>query len=175
MKNILGWKIVGTFPDIKKSVIIFAPHTSYYDALYGKLYMMITGVSYKFLSKKEFFRFPLKYLFQWFGSIPVEKNREYIVQITERFNSSDELHICLSPEGQFAKTTRWKKGFFYMAQSAGVPIIVGSLDYRRKEIGVKGVIDKVDDFQEVILEINALYRGVTAKYPDDFALDNRFS
>ena len=33
----LGWEITGKFPDIKKSIIIFAPHTAHIDALYGKL------------------------------------------------------------------------------------------------------------------------------------------
>ena len=50
--NVFGWKIIGDFPDFKKSILIFAPHTSYYDGLFGKLYMMSLGVHYKFLSKK---------------------------------------------------------------------------------------------------------------------------
>ena len=60
LTKILGWKIKGEFPDINKSIVIFAPHTSYYDCLYGKLYLMTTGVEYKFLSKKKFFKFPYK-------------------------------------------------------------------------------------------------------------------
>jgi hypothetical protein len=27
--NVFGWKIIGDFPDFKKSILIFAPHTSY--------------------------------------------------------------------------------------------------------------------------------------------------
>jgi hypothetical protein len=37
LSDVLGWKIKGEFPDVKKSIIVFAPHTSYHDALYGKL------------------------------------------------------------------------------------------------------------------------------------------
>jgi len=55
LTNILGWKIKGEFPVLKKSVVIFAPHTSYWDGFYGKLYLMQLGINYKFLSKKEFF------------------------------------------------------------------------------------------------------------------------
>ncbi len=33
-------------------------------------------INYKFLSKKEFFKFPMKYFFKAFGSIPVYKNKE---------------------------------------------------------------------------------------------------
>jgi len=37
LTGVLGWKIKGEFPDIKKSVIIFAPHTSYWDGLWKAL------------------------------------------------------------------------------------------------------------------------------------------
>ena len=74
--NLLGWKIKDKFPDIKKSIVIFAPHTSYWDGLYGKLFIMQFDINYKFLSKKEFFKFPMKYFFKAFGSIPVYKNKE---------------------------------------------------------------------------------------------------
>ena len=52
LTNVLGWEIKDKFPDIKKSVIIFAPHTSYFDGLYGKLYLMHSGINYKFLSNQ---------------------------------------------------------------------------------------------------------------------------
>jgi len=55
--NLLGWKIKGEFPNINKSIIIFAPHTSYRDGLYGKLYLMQSGINYKFLIKKDFSNF----------------------------------------------------------------------------------------------------------------------
>ena len=51
---VLGWKIKGEFPDVRKSIIIFAPHTSYYDALFGKLYLNELGIKHLFLSKKSF-------------------------------------------------------------------------------------------------------------------------
>jgi len=109
--NLLGWRIVGDFPVLKKSVVIFAPHTSYWDGLYGKLYLMQSDVNYKFLSKKEFFKFPLKYFFRIYGSIPVNNTKEYIDYVAELLNRSEELCIVLSPEGQLAKTARWKKGY----------------------------------------------------------------
>ncbi len=174
LTNVLGWKIVGELPDVKKSVIIFAPHTSYWDGFYGKLFMMTTNIRYKFLSKKEFFKFPLKYFFKAFGSIPVEKNKEYINQIAELFRTSNELHIVISPEGQIPKTERWKKGFFYMAKQANVPIIVGYIDYKKKEMGVKGIITEPNDLEKTMVEIGNMYKDVNAKYPEFFAIDKRY-
>ncbi len=173
--NILGWKIMGDFPKIKKSVLIFAPHTSYYDGLFGKLYMMRMGVRYKFLSKKEFFWFPLKYFFQIYGAIPVDKSNKYINQIVDLFNNSSELHILISPEGQLARTDHWKKGFYYMATRAKVPIVVGYIDYAKKEIGIKGVIENIGNFDETRLILNDIYKDVTGKYPEKFALNKRIA
>lgn len=173
--NLLGWTIKGDFPNIDKSIVIFAPHTSYWDGLYGKLYFMQSGVSYKFLSKKEFFKFPMKYFFRAFGSLPVYKNRQYINEIVNYFENSKHLHIVLSPEGQMAKTNHWKKGFYYMANQANVPIVVGYLDYEKKEIGIKSVIEDTSDMNNTMKQIAQIYREVGAKYPDDFELDSRYN
>lgn len=175
LTKVLGWTINGDFPNLNKSVVIFAPHTSYWDALYGKLYFMQSGVNYKFLSKKEFFKFPIKYLFIAFGSIPVYKSNRYVNQIVEYFANSKELHIILSPEGQLHKTAHWKKGFYYMAERANVPIVVGYIDYKNKEVGIKGVIGDAYDMKETMGQIAAMYKDVNAKYPEDFILDKRYS
>ena len=52
--SVLGWTIKDEFPDVEKSIVIFAPHTSYYDGLYGKLYLMYAGINYKFLTRCAF-------------------------------------------------------------------------------------------------------------------------
>jgi len=167
--NLLGWRISGEFPDIKKSVIIFAPHTSYWDGFYGKLYLMQLGIQHKFLAKKEFFKFPSKYFFIVFGSIPVDNTKEYIDHVAGLLNNSTELHIVLSPEGQLAKTKRWKKGYYYMASRANVPIVVGFIDYKRKEIGIKEVINNIDSIEAVRRNVAELYSDVSGKYPENFS------
>jgi len=171
----LGWKVTGVFPNIDKSVIIFAPHTSYWDAFYGKLLLMQTDIVYKFLSKKEFFKFPFKYFFQLYGSIPVSRNKEYIDEVVSLFEKTETLHIVLSPEGQLAKTDHWKKGFYYMANRADIPIIVGYIDYEKKEIGIKGVIRDTSNMNETLSEISQMYKGVIGKNPYGFSLDKRYS
>ena len=172
--KILGWKLTGDFPNLNKSVIIFAPHTSYWDGFYGKLLLMHFNINYKFLSKKEFFKFPLNYLFRFYGSIPVSRNKEFIDEVVSLFEKSKSLHIVLSPEGQLAKTDHWKKGFYYMAKKANVPIVIGYIDYKKKEIGIKGVLKNINDMNETINEISKMYNDVNAKYPDNFILDKRY-
>lgn len=172
--KMLGWKTVGEKPPVNKSVIIFAPHTSYWDGLYGKLCLMSFNINHKFLSKKEFFKFPLNLFFKLYGSIPVSNSREYIDELVDIYEASDNLHIVLSPEGKRAKTDHWKKGFYYIANGAQIPIMVGFMDYKKKECGFKDVIYNTDDMGETIREIGRLYKGVGAKHPEKFILDKRY-
>jgi 1-acyl-sn-glycerol-3-phosphate acyltransferase len=171
--GLLGWKINGEFPDIKKSITIFAPHTAHIDAIYGKMGFTELGVKYKFLSKKELFFFPMNLLMKQFGSIAVRgvKDQNAIYQVVEMLNNADELHIVISPEGWIKRVTKWNKGFYYMASKAKVPIVVGYLDYGKKEMGVKGVIYDMGDYNSVIKQINVFYEGVKGKNPEQFALE----
>ena len=62
-----------------------------------------------------------------------------------------------------------------MATVARVPIVVGYIDYKQKEIGVKGIITNISGYKDTIDTINDLYQGVKGKYPEKFSLDKRFN
>ncbi|MDP3353944.1 MAG: 1-acyl-sn-glycerol-3-phosphate acyltransferase [Flavobacteriaceae bacterium] len=173
--KILGWEMVSDFKFPNKSVIIFAPHTSYWDGFYGKLFCLQLNINYKFLTKKEFFKFPLKYFFRFYGSIPVSKNKEYIDEIVSLFDKYENLHIIISPEGQLAKTDHWKKGYYYMAKRAKVPIVIAFIDYKNKKIGIKGIIRDINNMDETMGSISEMYKNVNAKYPEKFILDKRYN
>ncbi|WP_167607907.1 1-acyl-sn-glycerol-3-phosphate acyltransferase [Maribellus sediminis] len=166
-----GWKIVGDYGGLKKSVTIFAPHTAHIDYYYGKLGFTELGVNFRFLSKKELFFFPMNYVMRGLGSIPVRgvKGQNAIFQVVEMLNDSQELHIVVSPEGWIKRVAKWNKGFFYMAQKARVPIAVASMDYEKKEMGVKAIIYDTSDFKTVMQQINAIYKDVKGKNPAQFA------
>ena len=174
LKDVLGWKIKGEFPDIKKSITIFAPHTAHIDALYGKLGIAQMGVRYLFLSKKELFFFPMNIVMKKFGSMAVRgvKDENAIYRVVKILNENDELHVVISPEGSINRVTNWNKGFYYMAKKASVPIVVTSLDYTKKEMEVKGVIYDLNDYVTVIKQINQMYNGVTGKVPQNFSLSS---
>jgi 1-acyl-sn-glycerol-3-phosphate acyltransferase len=133
----LGWEIVGEFPDLKKSIVIFAPHTAHIDAFYGKLGFNEMGIKYLFLSKKELFFFPMNLVMKKFGSMAVRgvKGKNAIYQVADILNQADELHVVISPEGRISKVKDWNKGFYHMAVKARVPIIVTYLDYEKKATG----------------------------------------
>jgi len=170
--SVIGWKLTGEFPNIKKSIIIFAPHTAHIDAFYGKLGFNELGIKHLFLSKKELFFFPMNIVMKKFGSMPVRgvKGVNAIYQVTNILSKTNELNIVLSPEGRIRKVEDWNKGFYHMATKANIPIVVAFLDYKKKELGIKGVIYDLEDYDKVVKNINTMYKDVKGKNPNDFFL-----
>jgi 1-acyl-sn-glycerol-3-phosphate acyltransferase len=173
LSNILGWKIIGNFPNIRKSIIIFAPHTSYFDALYGKLFLNEIGITHIILAKKELFFFPMSILMELYGAIPVRgvKNKNAIYSVSHILEEPQDLHIILSPEGTRRKVIKWNKGFYYIANKTKVPIVVIFLDYQKKEIGIKGVIESRQNIKSVMSQVNLMYKDVAAMHPEKFSVD----
>lgn len=173
--KLMGWKITSVMPPgTKKCVIAVAPHTSYWDFVIGRLAYWYMGIKARFLIKKEAFRFPVKRLLKNMGGIPVDrgKSRKMVEQVVELFNQADSFILVITPEGTRKPVKHWKKGFYYIALQARVPIALGYVDYKKKEGGVGKVIYPDGNINEQMKEIKAFYRGKTGKYPENFFLDD---
>jgi len=169
LTSILGWNIKGNFPNLNKSIVIFAPHTSWYDGLIGKLYLTEMGIRHRFLSKRELFFFPMNLIMKWYGSIPVNRGKDDIFKVSEILSKHVNMHLVLSPEGTRENVTDWKKGFYYIAKRADIPIVVGYIDYSKKEIGVIKTIDHMDSLVDIMKSLSNIYNSSMARYPEKFA------
>lgn len=170
--KILGYKITTKFPDVPKSILVFAPHTSYWDAAIGKLVLKVWRVPHHFLGKKELFRFPMVIVMRLLGAIPIRgiKGHNSIYDAVNLLGKKERMHLVICPEGKFAPTEHWNPGFYYMAVKAHVPVVVAYIDYGRREAGIKGVISDLSDKNKVYQQLAEMYRGVTARHPECFLL-----
>ena len=171
--KIFGWKIKDISDNkINKCVIILAPHTSNYDFIIGRLAYFSINKKIKFLIKKEFFKFPMGRIFTAMGGIPVDRSgkNNLVGSLVQLFNNSKELTVILTPEGTRSYVSKWKKGFYLIAERAKVPILLGYLDYERKEGGIGKVIYPSGNFEEDFKKIEDFYRDKTAKHPENFNL-----
>ena len=172
--KLTGWKIIGGIPkDLKKCVVIVAPHTSMLDFVWGRFAFWVIRVKVKFLIKKESFDTFYGGLVKWAGGIPVDrKNSANMVEtIARMFSQHDSLFITITPEGTRKYSPNWKKGFYYIALKAKVPIALGILDYKKKEAGVGKIFTPSGNFEEDFKMIEDFYRGRTGKYPENFNLN----
>lgn len=125
-------------PEARKCVLLFAPHTSYSDFLIGRMSLSAMGVKTVFLIKKEAFFFPLGPILKSLGGIPVDRVnvRKFPIFAAEYIKKQDEIAFLVSPEGTRKLNPNWKKGFYFIAQEAQVPIALGYLDYKTRRGGI---------------------------------------
>jgi len=169
-----GWKARNSIPeDIKKAVMVAAPHTSNWDFIYARSALYILRVPVKFTIKKEWVRFPLSLILIPLGAIPINRKPKGISKtsmvdkMVELFDQHDHLIILVTPEGTRKYSKRWRSGFYFTAQKAGVPIVLGYLDYKEKEAGIGAVFHPTGERDKDVEEIKAFYRTKTAKFPEN--------
>ena len=169
--HLLKWKIGPEGEDFPKCVICVAPHTSNIDFTLAKLYYNAIGRKAKFLIKKEWFIFPLGIFFKSMGGIPINRSKSSSTteQLAEEFSRRDVFHLAITPEGTRKKANDWKKGFYYIALKAGVPILIGYIDYGKKEVGIKATFHPTGNADEDILAIRTMYEGIRGCHKKNFA------
>jgi 1-acyl-sn-glycerol-3-phosphate acyltransferase len=166
--KLIGWRVVGVFPDIPKFVLVGAPHTSNWDFPLALLLMYATGVRFKWIGKDSLFRPPFDKLFRRLGGIPVRRDRSsnFVSQIIEAFDHSKRLIIAIAPEGTRSKIAYWKTGFYYMALGAKVPLVLGFIDYGRRQVGVGPFFYPSGNIRSDFCRLRDFYADITGLYPE---------
>ncbi|MBT4779732.1 MAG: 1-acyl-sn-glycerol-3-phosphate acyltransferase [Polaribacter sp.] len=169
--RLLGWKIINDFPqDIKKYVVIAAPHTSWMDFPIAILSRMTLGTMVNFIGKGSLFKGPFGFLFRLLGGTPVDRsqNNNLVDSIVQLFNSKEEFRLGLSPEGTRKKVAKWKTGFYYIAKGANVPIVMATLDFGNKQIKISKAYTLTEDMDTDFKHFHAFFSDVKGKNPEQF-------
>jgi 1-acyl-sn-glycerol-3-phosphate acyltransferase len=164
-----GWDVSGKLPpEVKKCIIVVAPHTSMSDFIIGRFGFWFLRVKVSFLIKKEAFTFWVGWLIRGSGGIPVDRSKGSNVtnQVVTMIEKSDRIAIVITPEGTREKVTHWKKGFYFLAQTAKIPIALAYIDYGTKKGGIGPVIYPTGDYDADMLKIKEFYRGMQGKHPE---------
>lgn len=166
--KLLGWKVVGTFPNLNKCVFIIVPHTSWVDFFLGLLIRRVWSAQINFIAKESLFKFPFGWYFKWMGGTPIDRSKssDTVTATARIFREREKFRLALSPEGTRKRVTEWKTGFYYIAKVANVPIVMVAFDYGKKRIKVSEphfpTRDKYADFKYY----KSFYRGVEGKVSD---------
>lgn len=165
--KIAGWKSEGEKPDIPRYVIIAAPHTSNWDFLYTVCLAFILRIKPLIMMKADWFRWPMGGGLKWLGAIPINrsKSNNVVAQSINTFQKANELVMVIPPSGTRSKVLYWKTGFYHIANGAGVPIVLGYLDYGRKAGGIGPAFMPTGDIDADMVAIRDFYRDVEGKHP----------
>jgi 1-acyl-sn-glycerol-3-phosphate acyltransferase len=173
--KLMGWKLNRTIPkETERSVLLFAPHTSAWDFVVGKLALVSLGLVSGFIIKKEAFWFPQGLILRALGAVPVDRtNARNITSFSAGlFDKYPRLSLMIAPEGTRKRNDNWKRGFYVVAQKANVPITLAYMDWRTKSGGVGKTIIPSGDFEKDLAEIQAFYKGMQGKNKGCFNLED---
>jgi len=154
-----GWKLSGELPDVPRAVLIAAPHSSWWDGVWGLGVKIAIGADISFMAKRELFFWPLGWFLRKLGGIPIERSttRGIVEQMSERLRDSHQLWIGIAPEGTRKQVSKWKTGFWHIARAADVPIVLAYFHYPERTIGFGPLFHTTDDMEADLGRLREFY------------------
>ena len=164
--KLLGWSLNGDFPShLKRCVFIVVPHTSWWDFLLGLLVRKVWNEEINYIGKKSLFDSPFGWFFKWTGGAPIDRSKtnDTVKATAQLFKERNKFRLALSPEGTRKKVEKWKTGFYFIAKTAQVPIVLVAFDYGKKEIKISEPIHPTENQEADFKRYHAFFEGVTGK------------
>ena len=168
----LGWRAEVTEAHPDKYIICLAPHTSNWDFLIGQLYMRASNFKSNFLMKKEWFFWPLGPIFRRMGGIPVYRSKHTSMtdSLADSAKAAATFHLCITPEGTRSPNPDWKKGFYFIALKAGIPILLYGVDYEKRLIRCTKTIVPSGNLDADMRDIKLYFKDFKGKHPKNFVI-----
>jgi 1-acyl-sn-glycerol-3-phosphate acyltransferase len=161
-----GWRLLGQLPDVPKVIIIGAPHSSYWDGIWGLMMKIGLGININVMIKREVLDGPLGIILRPIGLIPINRSAALNVvgQMVERFQTHEKMWLGITPEGTRKKVQQWKSGFLRIANDAHVPIQPVFIDYPTKTFTLGPLVHASADPEADMAAIRALFRPYRGKH-----------
>jgi 1-acyl-sn-glycerol-3-phosphate acyltransferase len=163
----VGWRVDGELPDLSKYVLIGAPHTSNWDFVLFLGVIFTLQANVQFMGKTELFRFPMGWFFRYCGGIPVDRKKStgLVEQMVKVCNESEQFILTIAPEGTRHHVTEWKRGFYHIAKSAGIPIVMAVVDGMHKTVRIGQVFRPTEDMEADLKTIKGVFEGIVGINP----------
>jgi 1-acyl-sn-glycerol-3-phosphate acyltransferase len=165
--KLLGWRTFDVSGRPVRAVLIEYPHTSNWDAIYGLLTSFAIGAGVSWMAKDTAFRWPFAGLLKRLGGIPVNRRERTnsVAQMIGEFATRERFVLGITPEGTRSLTPGWKSGFYRIAIGAGVPVLLSTIDYARKEAGIIACLELSGDPDRDLARIAEIYAGRRGRRP----------
>ena len=166
--SLLGWTLLDPPQRPARAVVVAYPHTSNWDALYAQLGKLALGLDAHWVGKDNLFRWPFAGILRWLGGIPVDRRAShgFVAQMAAQFAAHPDFLLVMAPEGTRKLTAGWKSGFYRIALEAGVPLILTTVNYARREVGILAYVELSGDPDADIATIAAHYAGRHGRNPE---------
>jgi 1-acyl-sn-glycerol-3-phosphate acyltransferase len=147
--RLMGWRVVGSVPDVPKMVLVGAPHTTNLDGVIAFAILIGLGVRASTMIKDSAFRGFGGVVLRWLGAVPVNRKspKGIVEQTVDAFHQNEQFVLLLAPEGTRTAAKAWKRGFHHVALGAGVPIVAAAIDYERKQVTFNQPLQPSSDYE----------------------------
>jgi 1-acyl-sn-glycerol-3-phosphate acyltransferase len=165
--RLAGWRLAYRAPPGPKGVIVVYPHTSNWDFPVGMLYKLGVGLPVHWMGKDTIFRWPVRWLFQRLGGIPVNRREHtgFVESMLAAFAARDWMWLVLAPEGTRSYTDYWKSGFYRIAVAGRLPIGLGYIDWSTRTVGVDTYLELSGDMAADMHRFAEFYAGKRGRRP----------
>ncbi len=166
--QLAGWRLRYKPLPGPHGVAVVYPHTSNWDFVVGLLGKWALGLPFRWLGKESLFRGPLGVFMRHWGGVATERGAATgaTQRLADTMHAADWFWLAITPEGTRGYRPHWRSGFYHLALTAKVPLLIVYLDFPNKELGVVDTIDLTGDPELDMAAIAAAYRGHQGLRPE---------
>lgn len=149
-----NWTVYSIPDRPQRVVLICAPHDTAWD-FFIFLYAGFTlKLNFKYLGKSNLFKWPWGWFFKYCGGIQVDRQKStgVVASVVQKFKGEKSLSLAIAPEGSRRKSD-WREGFYHIARSAEVPVLLSSINYQKKIAGIIAMFKLSDSVSADIARI----------------------
>lgn len=167
--KLLGWRLLDLPQRPAKAVVIAYPHTSNWDFPVTLLALAALPYGAQWVGKDSMFRGILGPIMRALGGVEVNRRERtgFVERVADEFRQRDSFHLIMATEGTRSLRPGWKSGFYRIALAAKVPVIMATVDYGKREVGLLASIELAGDETTDMARIATCYEGRTGYHHEN--------
>lgn len=166
--QLAGWRVLYKPLPGPHGVAVVYPHTSNWDFVVGLLGKWAIGLPFRWLGKHTLFRAPLGFFMRYWGGVAVERSTSTgrTQRLADKMHAAPWFWLAVTPEGTRSHRPHWRSGFYHLAVTARVPLLLVYIDYPNKELGVVDTLELTGDPEVDMKAVAAAYAGHQGLHPE---------
>lgn len=168
------FRTAGDWPDLKQAVLVAAPHTSNWDAIWMLAAAGHYRVRLRWMGKKSLTEGPFGWAARLAGCVPVDRQRagDLVTAMAQAFEETPDLLLAVAPEGTRDPVAEWKSGFWHIARAAKVPLLFTVMDYGTRTVYISGHYWPTDDYAADLAVIRSHYADARPRHHSRFSIES---
>ena len=88
--------------------------------------------------------------------------------MTLKLKEADEMIVAVPAEGTRSWVPKWKTGFYHIASGANVPLVMGFVDFKKKEVGFGPLVHLSGDFEKEMTLVQDFFSQKTPRFVEKY-------